>query len=141
MYAKHRIPIGYWGLTALFFIMLGAGAGFINGLLGTGGGILLVYVMRGCARRLGTGDTSRGSLSERDVYATALSTMLPISVFSAVQYARAGALDLGAFSPFLLPSVAGGLLGGWLLDRLKPDFLKRLFALLVLISGVLMMVR
>ena len=131
----------YAGTTALFLLLLGAGAGFINGLLGTGGGILLVYVMRAYARRHSTNDVQLTTSSQRDVYATALATMLPISVFSAVHYARAGALDLQAFSPLLLPSVAGGLLGGWLLDRLKLDWLKRLFALLVLISGILMIVR
>jgi uncharacterized membrane protein YfcA len=67
--------------------------------------------------------------------------MLPISIFSAVHYARAGTLDMVSFSPLLLPSVAGGVLGGYLLDKLRIDWLKRLFALIVLCSGVLMIVR
>lgn len=141
MHTRRLIMTGQAGMTVLFLLLLGAGAGFINGLLGTGGGILLVYVMRTYARRHRTSDVQENASAQRDVYATALSTMLPISVFSAVHYARAGALDLQAFSPFLLPSVIGGLIGGWLLDRLGLDWLKRLFALLVLISGVLMIVR
>lgn len=126
--------------TALFLLVLGAGAGFLNGLLGTGGGILLVYVLRGyAARQHSTSLSTPGT--QRDIYATALSVMLPLSVFSALHYARAGTLDFSAFAPMLLPTIAGGLLGGWLLDRLKLAWLSRLFALLVLVSGILMIVR
>ena len=125
--------------TALFLLLLGAAAGFLNGLLGTGGGIVLVYVMQWYRRRRGGPHVLPDQA--RDVYATALAVMLPISIFSSFHYANAGALDFNAFAPMLLPSVVGGILGGWLLDRLKLDLLKRLFALLVLISGILMIVR
>ena len=127
--------------AAVFLLALGAAAGFINGLLGTGGGILLVYAMRWYAQRHRVNTEPDAAEAQRDVYATALAVMLPISIFSALHYARADALDLAAFSPMLLPSVAGGILGGILLDKLRLELLKRLFALLVLISGVLMLVR
>ena len=132
-----------WGRRALLplglTLLLGAVAGFINGLLGTGGGIFLVYALQAIAKR--RTDAPAGQDATRDVYAGALSVMLPISVFSAIHYARAGALDLKAFSPLILPSVIGGVLGGFLLDRLGVRWLRRLFALLVLCSGVLMIVR
>ena len=121
-------------------LLLGAGAGFINGLLGTGGGIFLVFVLRRLARKAKPSDPLARE-QERDVFAGALSVMLPISVFSSLHYARAGAMDLGAFSPLILPCIIGGVLGGFLLDRLSVDWLRRLFALLVLCSGVLMIVR
>lgn len=122
-------------ITASFLLLLGALAGFLNGLLGTGGGIAIVYAMRHYYAR------HESSQSDRDAYATALSVMLPISVFSLVHYIRADALDLSSFAPMLLPTVAGGLLGGILLDKLKLDWLSRLFALLVLVSGFFMIVR
>lgn len=133
-----------WGRRALLplglTLLLGAVAGFINGLLGTGGGIFLVYTLQAIAKRRRVG-ASLAQDAARDVYAGALSVMLPISVFSAIQYTRAGALDLKAFSPLILPSVLGGVLGGYLLDRLGVRWLHRLFSLLVLCSGVLMIVR
>lgn len=121
--------------TAIFLLLLGALAGFLNGLLGTGGGIAIVYVMRRYYARHASDE------SDRDAYATALSVMLPISVFSVVHYIRADALDLASFAPMLLPTIAGGVLGGILLDKLKLAWLSRLFALLVLISGIFMIVR
>ena len=126
--------------TVWLLLALGGGAGFINGLLGTGGGILLVLALRAYnrRRRVGGVDTTE---AQRDIYATALAVTVSISVFSTVQYARAGTLDLGGFAPMLIPTVVGGVLGGILLDRLRPDLLKRLFALLILVSGVLMIVR
>ena len=128
-------PTRTGGATAMFLLLLGAVAGFLNGLLGTGGGIAIVYAMR----RYYTHHEADGS--SRDAYATALSVMLPISIFSVVHYIRADALDLASFAPMLVPTIAGGVLGGILLDKLKLAWLSRLFALLVFISGILMIVR
>ena len=121
------------GSTVFFLLMLGAGAGFINGLLGAGGGILLVYVLRGYV--------NRRYPKNSDTLAKALAVMLPVSVFSALHYVLSGTLKTASFSFVILPSVAGGILGGWLLDKLKLSWLRRLFALLVLCSGVLMVLR
>ena len=125
----------------LFLVLLGTLAGFINGLLGTGGGILLVLLFSRSAERAKQGKGISFPMARRDIYANALSVMLPISIFSATQYASAGALDVKAFSPMLLPSLLGGILGGILLDRLKLSWLRTLFSLLVLISGIFMLFR
>ena len=77
----------------------------------------------------------------RDVFAGALAVTLPLSLFSAAKYATAGRLNLADFAPLILPSLLGGLLGGFLLDRLKLPWIRTLFSLLVLVSGVLMIVR
>lgn len=122
----------------VFLLLLGMSAGLINGLLGTGGGILLVFVLSAWSKR---GGSESFLPSARDIYANALSVMLPVSLLSAEQYARVGAIEFSAFSPLLLPAVAGGVLGGWLLDRLKLPLIRRLFALLVLWSGLFMLLR
>ena len=128
-------------LTLAVILLCGAGAGLINGLLGTGGGILLICLMR----RLPPDRTPFSPLTpdagDRDIYAAALAVMLPISIFSALRYARTGALDVAAFTPLILPSIAGGVLGGFLLDRLRVSWLRWLFSLLVLFSGIVMIVR
>ena len=135
---RARLP--HLAPTVWLLLALGGGAGFINGLLGTGGGILLVLALRAYVRRR-TGASDTSIEAQRDVFATALSVMVPISVFSTILYARAGSLALDGFAPMILPSVVGGLLGALLLDKLRLDWLKRLFSLLLLVSGVLMIVR
>lgn len=123
----------------VFLALAGALAGFINGLLGTGGGIILVLLLARVSDKRQHGFI-RFPLQRPDIYANALAVMLPISVFSTTRYVAAGVLDVAAFSPLLLPSVAGGIVGGILLDRLSPSRLKTLFAVLLLVSGILLIV-
>ena len=142
MKARKRMKFDFRSAAEVLF-MAGAGfcAGMINGLLGTGGGILLVLLFSRSAQRAERAKSISFPMARRDIYANAMAVMLPISIFSATQYASTGALDLRAFSPMLLPSLLGGILGGFLLDRLKASWLRTLFSLLVLISGALMLVR
>ena len=41
--------------------------------------------------------------------------------------------------PLLLPAAAGGLLGAFLLERTSPRRLRRLFAAVILVSGIRML--
>lgn len=117
----------------LSLLLLGGAAGFVNGLLGTGGGIILLFGGLLLGKREKT-DT-------RDLFAgTALVTML-LSTVSALLYFGHGKIDTAGLSPYLLPAVAGGATGAFLLDRLPTKALERLFALLTLVGGVLMLFR
>ena len=119
--------------SILPLLLLGFGAGVVNGLLGAGGGILLVS---GLSRLLAS--------ARRDAhipFAAAIAVMLPLSLFSAYRYKRLGHLLTADFAPLLLPAALGGLLGGVLLHRFSPRSLKILFAAVVLASGVIMVVR
>ncbi len=117
--------------SALRLLFIGLLAGFTNGLLGAGGGILIVFGM--------TPLLSADKQGQRDVFANALAVMMPVSVVSVVSYLLAGRFEGAPFSLYLLPAVAGGLLGGFLLDRLKLPLIKRLFAVIVIWSGLYML--
>ena len=113
-------------------LMGGLAAGFLNGLLGAGGGIVIVWILEQVLR-----DVTRDA---RDVFANALAVMLPVSAMSTVSYAISGGLPQGNIARFLLPAVLGGLLGAFLLDRISTRAVKRLFCLLVILSGILLIV-
>lgn len=113
-------------------LLCGAGAGFINGLLGAGGGVVLVFVLAAALGHEADG---------RDIYATALAVTLPVTLFSVWRYAGAGTLDLTGFARFMLPAVLGGAVGGWLLDRIDVRVTKRIFAGIVIVSGISMLLR
>ena len=113
-------------------LMGGLAAGFLNGLLGAGGGILIVRILERVI-----GDQAE---SPRDVFANALAVMLPVSAVSTVSYAFSGGLPRGDISRFLLPAVLGGLVGAFLLDRLSVGATKTLFSILVILSGILMVI-
>ena len=126
-----RMPLPRARLLGI--LLMGVGAGLANGLLGAGGGILIVYALSAALRE--------SSHDSRDLYANALCIMLPISAFSALRYAGAGNLPIEDFFPYVLPAIIGGLAGGFLLEKLHGSAVKKLFAALVIYSGVFLMIR
>lgn len=124
--------MGSFGKT-FWLAAAGLASGMINGLLGAGGGILIVFAL---------GALMRGSFEEnRDIYANALCIMLPISAVSCIRYALSGNVDAEAFGIYVIPAIIGGVAGGFLLHRIRGSVLKKLFGALVIWSGVILMIR
>ena len=121
---KHHI------LMFCTLLAVGFGAGLINGLLGAGGGILIVFAL-GRLLRKNLRDT-------RSIFATAVAVILPLSLLSALRYFQHQSTDLTDAALLLLPAVIGGATGALLLRRLSPALLSRIFAAVVLISGITM---
>ncbi len=132
---KDRHKDGYRLDSRSALLLLGGGlaAGFLNGLLGAGGGIVVIFVL---TKLLGDSITRKNA-----VYGNALCVMLPISVLTCAMYASRGYMSLGGFGAFVLPALLGGLAGGVLLGRLDASFIKKCFAGLVIVSGIILMVR
>lgn len=135
-------PVGRalsWVLCAL----VGLGAGLLNGLLGAAGGILLVAALPRITppAPLYPPVLPLGVYHERrDVLATALAVMLPVSAVSGLFYWVGGIRP----SPILLlslviPAAAGGLLGAKLLAKIPNRLLKKIFAAVVVIAGLRML--
>ena len=111
---------------------IGLTAGFLNGLLGAGGGIVIVF---GLGALLG-----KQIADPRSIYASAIAVMLPLSALSAWQYFKNGHLGDNNLGLLILPALAGGALGAWLLQRLSPRALSRIFAAVVLVSGIVLVI-
>lgn len=111
----------------------GLAAGLINGLLGTGGGIILV---------LGLSVLCKSTLPDRrDVCANSLIVTLALTLLSTALYIGKGNAPPANLSRFVLPGAVGGLAGGILLGRITPHALGKLFAVLLVISGIFMLFR
>ena len=108
-------------------------AGTVNGLLGAGGGIIIIFALN---KILG-----EKALDKNGAFATALCIMLPISILSVFIYSARGHVSMEGFGVFIIPALLGGAVGGLLLGKLKASFIKKLFAGLVIISGILLIVR
>ncbi|MBO5842934.1 MAG: TSUP family transporter [Clostridia bacterium] len=114
-------------------LVCGLAAGMINGLLGTGGGISLVFAISYfCKNALP---------DRRDVCANALVVTLALTLLSTTLYVRGGNAPPADLSRFVLPGAAGGLIGGLLLGKITPTALGKLFAVLLVVSGIFMLVR
>ena len=113
----------------------GALAGFCNGLLGAGGGIIAVLAL---SYALPRDDESRRSL-----YANALCVMLPLSILTLTTYALRGGVPQDFLSSdylfVLLGGAIGGIVGGVVLGKLRTAVTDSLFAILTVVSGVLML--
>ncbi|MCQ2432525.1 MAG: TSUP family transporter [Clostridia bacterium] len=113
-------------------------AGFTNGLLGTGGGILLLYLLKsGVSRR-----THRTPPAGKDAYAAVILCVLPLSVLSFLYYQDGGMFEKvpgDMLIPCLCGAVPGGILGALLLDRIRVTTAEYLFAALVLFAGFRML--
>lgn len=117
-----------------FFVLLvaGAAAGFLNGLLGAGGGIVLIYTLHALY-------CDGSAESVRDYFAATIACVIPMTLLSALLYAADGKLMTAGASALSLPAVAGGALGAFFLDKIQTKFLQKLFAALVILAGMMML--
>lgn len=113
---------------ALLLAVSSFGAGVLNGLLGTGGGMVLIFVLTYLMR------------GERGKEAFIISSVgvLTFSLVSSVFYGLGGNLDLAALPRFALPAMVGAVAGALLIERISLVWLRRIFAVLLIWSGLKM---
>jgi uncharacterized membrane protein YfcA len=74
----------------------------------------------------------------RDRFAQTLAVMLVMSVVSAFFYGSKGYISLSTCRRYLIPAIVGGMTGAALLDRIKLNWLKKIFAVIVIWAGIVM---
>ncbi len=108
---------------------VGIFAGFINGFLGAGGGIVLLWI-------LGRMNPESGADAVRNNFASVVLTVLLLSVVSAVTYSHTSKIDHVSLLTLALPGMAGGIAGAFLTDRLNTKILKLAFSVIIVIAGI-----
>ena len=103
-------------------------AGLVNGLLGSGGGVILV-----------TSLVFLYKLHDHKAHATAISIILPLSVISAFIYIKAGIATMGATLLVTAGSVIGAYFGSKSLNRLSISFIRKLFGIVMILAAIRMM--
>lgn len=115
-------------LASLF--ALGAFAGLINGLFGSGGGVAIVLCLWTLAK---------GQLKDRRrVFANVTAMILPISLASSLVYFSLSPPELSSGIGIAVAALIGGGVGALLLGRLRLEVIRVIFAILLLISGGIM---
>ena len=107
------------------YLLIGAAAGTVNGLFGAGGGLLLVPML-----------TRFCKLEAKEAFATSLAVMLVLSIVSLTVYWCRGTVDFASALPYLAGGVAGGLIGGVWMKRVKVRWLRLALAAFLLYGGV-----
>lgn len=108
-------------------------AGGINGFVGAGGGIIIVYLLGFLYRDKDD--------SMKDNFARTILVILPMSLLSLLAYVKNSNVDFNFIERTLIPTVSGGALGAVIMDRMDRRLLSIVFAIIVVYSGISMIIR
>lgn len=106
-------------------LFVGLGAGFLSGIFGVGGGILIVPGLIFFAK-----------MDQRRAHGTSLAAVLPISLSSLVTYWAHDHVDWHVAFWLAIGAVAGAVLGTKLLKTVRHDVLSYGFATILIASAV-----
>jgi uncharacterized membrane protein YfcA len=106
--------LSVWAYFALAVAGAGFGAGFLGGLFGGGGGMIVIPVLYHVFGALGVEPAVRMHL----VVGTSLAAVVPLSILGARTHWRQGNVELSLLKPLmpaaLVGSLAAGFVGQWL---------------------------
>ncbi len=100
-------------------------AGALNGFLGTGGGMALLFSLRAAYPH-----------DEKENIAICTACVLVFSILTTILYKIEGHMDGIDIAPFLLPALLGGAAGSLLLGRIRPLLLDLVLSLLLIYAGL-----
>lgn len=104
-------------------------AGLINGLLGAGGGMLIVPILK------------KYGLNQRSTHATSVCIILPICLLSAIIYLIKGSVTIFDALPYLPFSVLGAIIGSLILAKINQELLGKLFGVFMIWAAVQLLLR
>lgn len=107
----------------------GVGAGFLSGLFGVGGGLVMVPAL-----------VLMVGVTQHRAHATSLAAIIPIAAVGAVIFGGAENVNLVAAGLLVVGSLAGVQAGTRLMDRLSSDRLALLFGAFVIAVALAMLV-
>ncbi|MCI9561525.1 MAG: sulfite exporter TauE/SafE family protein [Clostridia bacterium] len=114
--------------SSLKRVFAGLLTGVVNGLFGGGGGMVVVPLMK---NMLG--------YEEKYAHATAILVIAPVCAASLVTYLVNGYFSAEVILPAAIGSVAGGLVGAELLDKLPEFWVNAVFLAVMLAAGIRML--
>ncbi len=103
--------------------------GMINSLLGAGGGMIGVPIIR------------RFVPEQARAQATCIAVIFPLSIISAGMYLYNGYMSFQDSLTYLLPGAAGALAGAFFLSKIPDQLLRRIFGVFMIWAGVRMVLR
>ena len=104
-------------------------AGVVNGLLGAGGGMLIVPILK------------KYGLDQRTTHATSVCIILPICMVSAIMYLINGKVTFYDALPYLPFSVLGSIVGSLVLSRINQELLRKFFGGFMLWAAIQLLFR
>ena len=107
-----------------YFYCLGAVAGILNGLFGSGGGTVVVPMLQGA------------DIESKKCHATSIGIILPLSFFSALFLMNGLDFSWSTAFSYLPLGIVGAVIGAFLLKKIPNGLLRRIFGGIIVFSAV-----
>lgn len=112
----------------IILIVIGVVAGFIGGIAGVGGGLIIVPFL-----------IMFMGMSQHEAQGTSIGTLVfPIAVFAAINYSKAGFVNWKYVIFLTLTFMIGSYFGSKLAVEIEPKMLKRVFATVLVLGAIKM---
>ncbi len=111
----------------LKLLLIGLGTGFLAGLMGVGGGVVMIPAMVLLLK-----------IDQHTAHGTSLAIMIVIAASAAAAYALNGAVDWPIAATLIPGTLAGAFVGARLASRVPARQLTLLFSVFVIITGATM---
>jgi len=121
---KNKKKFKSWFLDAIW----GSVIGFINGFLGSGGGMVAVPILENLKK-----------IENKKAHATAIAVIFPLSLISAIIYSVNFEFNWVVVAVLSVGVTIGGIFGSIFLKKLSGKTVRIIFASLMLIAGVRML--
>jgi len=113
--------------TILFLVCIGLLAGFLSGVLGIGGGVVMVPLLL------------LAGFTQHQAQGTSLAAMLPpVTLLAVLQYSKEGHVDWKMALVISATFILGGLFGAKLAVAINEQLLKKIFGVLMLFIAIKM---
>lgn len=106
------------------FYIIGIFSGFVNGILGTGGGTVVVPAIQWLG------------VDAKKSHSTAIAIILPVTLISAFFYFRQGNIDLKSTLILSVSGCAGAVIGAKFLKKIPSFYLKIIFGISMIAGGI-----
>ena len=103
--------------------LLGALIGVINGFFGAGGGLVCVPLM------------IKMGMERKIAHANAVAVIFPITLISAVSYILQGRVEIAESIIFLPAGLVGSLCGTFIMKKISPEFIRKIFGGFMIWAG------
>ena len=107
----------------------GAITGAVNGMLGSGGGMIAVPLLK------------KSGLNQKQAQANAIAVILPISILSAAIYTLRGNMKIADAFPYIPGGIIGTAIGTFCLSKISSVWLKRIFGAFMVYAGIRLLLR
>lgn len=113
----------------LLLVTFGTAIGLVNGILGAGGGMLTVPLLK----KIGF-DTKQS-------HTNAIAVILPITAISAIIYLWKDLVSFNDALIYIPTGLIGAIIGTYLLKKISPKWLKRIFGVLMVYAGIRLLIK